>query len=273
MGILTQHMYKSPVPMRALVPEVGVPAGLDAIVLKCLTKKPDGRYQTMDELVADIEKLERGLLPDAVQELMARSGGFNVPADYFRSPSMMPAPVPASPALPKQRWPIYAVIGAIGTTLAIVIVGVARSGGDTAHAQPVTPSALPSAQPPGTPAATAAATLAVPTGAPTATAPQVAKHQVLVSVIPPDSMLVRDGADLGGAPVALELVDGASAKITVSHKGYKTKEVTIGPDEPKLTVTLEPLPTIGPKYTAAKPHPGGGGGGGGVDDVGDPFKH
>src|SRR5580704_3283561 len=50
MGILTQHMYKAPVPIRALVPEVDVPPGLDAIVLKCLTKKPEGRYASMSEL-------------------------------------------------------------------------------------------------------------------------------------------------------------------------------------------------------------------------------
>jgi len=66
MGILTQHMYKSPVPIRALVPGVDVPPGLDAIVLKALSKKPEGRYGSMDELVADLEKLESGVLPDAV---------------------------------------------------------------------------------------------------------------------------------------------------------------------------------------------------------------
>src|ERR1700691_4861722 len=82
MGILTQHMYKSPVPIRALVPGVDVPPGLDAIILKALSKKAEGRYGTMDELIADLDKLERGLLPDAVHEMMARSGGFNVPADY-----------------------------------------------------------------------------------------------------------------------------------------------------------------------------------------------
>src|SRR5579872_145683 len=131
MGILTQHMYKAPVPIRALVPEVDVPPGLDAIVLKCLTKKPEGRYQTMDEVVADLEKLDKGLLPDAVQEMMARSGGFNVPADYFRS-SAMPAPVPATPALPKQRWPLYAVIGAVATLVGIVAVVLAKGGGNGA---------------------------------------------------------------------------------------------------------------------------------------------
>ena len=60
MGILTQHMYKAPVPLRAIVPEIDVPPGLDAIVLKCLSKKPEARYGAMDELVADLEKLERG---------------------------------------------------------------------------------------------------------------------------------------------------------------------------------------------------------------------
>ena len=110
MGILTQHMYKAPVPIRALVPRDDVPPGLDAIILKCLTKKPEGRYQTMDELVADLEKLEKGVVPDAVQEMMARSGGFNVPADYFRR-RRCPAPVPASPAgAARSGWPLYAVI-------------------------------------------------------------------------------------------------------------------------------------------------------------------
>jgi serine/threonine-protein kinase len=267
MGILTQHMYKSPVPMRALVPEVGVPPGLDAIVLKCLTKKPEGRYQTMDELVTDLEKLEKGLLPDAVQELMARSGGFNVPADYFRSPSRMPPPVPASPALPKQRWPMYAVVGAVGAIISVVIIVVARSGGDTAaHAQPTVPTA--SAPPPAVPItpATAAATSAVPVTPP----PAPVKHQVLLSVIPPDSTITRDGKDLGGAPVAIELADGATATVVVSHKGYKSKTVGMDADEPKLTVTLEPV-AIAPRPGAGAPPPRRGGGG--VDDVSDPFAH
>src|SRR5687768_14951044 len=67
MGILTQHMYKAPVPIRALVPQPqDVPPGLEAIVLKCLSKRPEQRYQTMDEVVADLEKLKAGLVPDAV---------------------------------------------------------------------------------------------------------------------------------------------------------------------------------------------------------------
>ncbi|HEY6459772.1 MAG TPA: serine/threonine-protein kinase [Polyangiaceae bacterium] len=270
MGILTQHMYKSPVPIRALVPGVDVPPGLDAIVLKSLTKKPEGRYPTMDALVADLEKLERGLLPDAVQEMMARSGGFNVPADYFRS-SAMPAPVPASPAQRRQRWPLYAVIGAVGTILGIVaIVLVARtSTTNTAHATPSstatgTAAATATAPPPATVSALATA---MP---PASIAPEL--HEVLVSVSPQDATLTRDGKDLGGAPVALHLGDGESATLVVSRKGYKTKTVTVDGGDAKVAVTLE---------SAFGPPPRAGGGAaappraGGIDDVGDPFakKH
>src|SRR4029078_244490 len=55
MGILTQHMYKSPAPIRALVPPAQeVPPGLEAIVLKALSKKVELRYQTMEELAQDL---------------------------------------------------------------------------------------------------------------------------------------------------------------------------------------------------------------------------
>jgi len=266
MGILTQHMYKAPVPIRALVPEVDVPPGLDAIVLKCLTKKPDGRYQTMEELVGDLEKLEKGLLPDAVHEMMARSGGFNVPADYFRS-GAMPAPVPASPLVPKKRWPLYAVIAAVGTVVGVIAVGViARSGSSAAHpetapAAPATAAAVPTASAPATVAAPPA-----PSAAP-------ALHEVLVSVVPTDATLTRDGKDLGGAPVALRLADGQTATIVVSRKGYKTKRITLDAMQAKQTVTLEPLSS--PRAGGAARPAGGNAGFGGVDDVGDPFakKH
>src|SRR5258708_12715581 len=63
MGILTQHMYKAPVPIRALVPEVDVPPGLDAIILKCLTTTPAGPYPTMDNLPPDLPNLFQVTLP------------------------------------------------------------------------------------------------------------------------------------------------------------------------------------------------------------------
>jgi serine/threonine-protein kinase len=89
MGILTQHMYKAPVPIRAMVGAPECSPGLEAVILKCLSKKPDARYSSMQALADDIRKVQSGEVPTAVHDMMARSGGFNVPADYFRA---SPAP-------------------------------------------------------------------------------------------------------------------------------------------------------------------------------------
>jgi tRNA A-37 threonylcarbamoyl transferase component Bud32 len=264
MGILTQHMYKSPVPIRALMTlrggSVDVPAGLDAIVLKALSKKPEGRYDSMDALVADLEKLERGVLPDAVHEMMTRSGGFNVPADYFRS-SAMPAPVPASPAEARRRWPLYAVIGAVGTVLgSVAVVLLARGGVGSAKASPPpVPAVVVVAATSPKPLPTA--TLAVPSS------PAPAPREVLVSVAPADATLARDGTDLGGSPVAIHLADGEAATLVLSRKGYKTQTVTVDGTSPRVAFTLEGV--FGPPPRAvARPASK-------MDDVGDPFakKH
>ncbi len=267
MGILTQHMYKAPVPIRALVPEIDVPPGLEAIVLKTLTKKPEGRYASMDQLVLDLEKLESGIVPDAVQEMMARSGAFHVPADYFHS-SLMPAPVPAEPIQRRRRWPIYAVIGAVATILGLVGVIVARTSGSSAQATPSSTAVVAVAPPPPSPAH--------PAEAPPPPAAVPALHQVLVTVVPPDAMLARDGTDLGVAPVVLHLAEHETATLVVTRKGYKTKTVTVDAAEPRQALTLDPVWSAGPRppKAAGPPATNGPPAGNGLDDVGDPFaKH
>jgi serine/threonine-protein kinase len=277
MGILTQHMYKAPVPIRALVPEVNVPAGLDAIVLKCLTKKPEGRYPGMDELVADLEKLEHGVLPDAVGEMMARSGGFNVPADYFRS-SAMPAPVPASPAQRPKRWPLYATIAAVASGVGLVGVIFARSAVSPAQtssvASPAGAGAMNSVTVGAPPRGGAGSVASPPPVAPTpatAAAPAPAAslapimHEVLLTVSPGDATISRDGTDLGPAPLVLHLSEGESATLVLTRKGYKTKTAKVDSGAPRQSLVLEPVAGPAPKPAIAAPAAGA------IDDVGDPF--
>jgi tRNA A-37 threonylcarbamoyl transferase component Bud32 len=257
MGILTQHMYKAPVPIRAVVPQPHeVPPGLEAVVLKCLSKKTDLRYQTMDELIADFDKIEQGGVPNAVAEMMARSGGFNVPADYFRNANRSvpggPAMMPATPALAPKRKPY--LVGVLLGSLAVIgavlgVVGISMR--NRAHADP-TASAPPSmtAVPP-------TSTTAAAGSGPTSTA-----HRVQVVTEPNDATIIVEKASgvttLGPAPQFVDVVDDEPITIRVEHDGYKSKAFPLDMNAPKRFVAklekdTKPAATLTAKVVPVKP--------------------
>ncbi|MDF2697206.1 MAG: serine/threonine protein kinase [Labilithrix sp.] len=259
MGILTQHMYKAPAPFRALVPQPqDVPPGLEAVVLKALSKKVELRYQTMEDLVLDLEKVERGMVPDAVPEMMARSGGFNVPADYFRNPKGPggAAMVPANPYGPKRRGILLgAIAGAIlllGVVGAILIVSSIRTNANATTSLP-TPSASETAH-----------AAPVETGT-----PAIAKVAVIVTTDPVDATIALDD-DKTDAPQQQprSVAVGPDDRVTIriERAGYKTmKHVldgkTLDAHNPRVVLRLErdvsklasPPPTKPP--STAKPTP------------------
>jgi serine/threonine-protein kinase len=246
MGILTQHMYKAPAPIRALVPQPqDVPPGLEAVVLKTLSKKVELRYQTMESLVADLEKVERGMVPDAVPEMMARSGGFNVPADYFRNPKGRSgvAMVPANPFAPKRRGILLgAVAGAIlllGIVGAFLIVSSIRTNANA--------TTMPSAS-----SVIVPADSAVMADPPQIT---VAKIPVTVTTDPVDAMIALDD-DKKDAPQQQPrtVAVGAEERVTirVERPGYKTLKHVL--DGKKLD-THNPRVVLRLERDVAKPAP------------------
>ena len=74
MGILTQHMYTEPTPLMKLesVPQP-ITSAVDAVVLKCLEKKAEHRYESMAALELDLDRLIRGEPPLALADLLARA--------------------------------------------------------------------------------------------------------------------------------------------------------------------------------------------------------
>jgi serine/threonine protein kinase len=231
MGILTQHMYKAPVPIRALVPQPQeVPPGLEAIVLKCLSKRPEHRYQSMDELIVDLDKLKAGGVPDAVPEMMSRSGGFNVPADYFAKPHM-PEPVPASPASQrrKSKWPLIA--GLTGVVAAVAIVGAIFAKSSQSRAQPD--------------ALTRPTTAAVEPATPTSAAPQeplTLSKQVAIAITPSEAHVFLGDKDLGTSPVLIEVEEGKILPLKLRMEGYKELEISVDGSKPRESIKLERLP-------------------------------
>jgi len=251
MGILTQHMYKAPVPIRALVPAQDVPPGLEAIILKALSKKPEQRYQTMEELAQDLDKLTRGVIPDAVPEMISRSGGFNVPADFFTERGM-PAPVPATPIQhsARKRWGVYA--GVAGVTAAImIVVGIfAKSSSSTASdtPKPITLAPTTVVEPP-----------KPPEPLPVAKPPPEVKH-VLFATEPIDSHVFQNGQDLGAPPLTVDVPEGQKVVVEVRHDGYKAQTIGLDGSETRMKIKLEkiaaaprPAPARRPSEPAQRP--------------------
>lgn len=251
MGILTQHMYKAPVPILALVPQPDIPPGLDAIILKCLSKKQEGRYASMDELIEDLTAIEKGEVPRAVGEMMARSGGFNLPADYFANDRRggMPAPIPATPREgARSRMPLFAVIGAVASLALVALVVLLTSGNKTRNVAIAPASAAISSE-------VASASPAVSASAPIADTTPI--KEVLIGTDPTDARITRDGADLGSPPVAIRVPDGQTIKITVTRLGFVSQTLSIDSSSPKQVVKLVPNVKAASNHGS---HPKNGGG-------------
>jgi len=61
MGILTKQMYEEPIPPKVRVPQVS--EQLEQLIMRCLEKKPEQRYQTMHEIETDLQRVHTGQHP------------------------------------------------------------------------------------------------------------------------------------------------------------------------------------------------------------------
>ena len=248
MGILTQHMYKAPPPPRTLVvPPNAVSPGLEAIIMKCLTKKPEGRYQTMDALVADLDTLSGGMTPLAVGELMARSGNYNVPADYFhdRPPAHGNGQtLPPSSGVGASNRRVGVMLGvsaglAIGAVLVMVYAFREPSSKGATISSATAPVLSVLAPLPTAPIATTATS-------------GTKKRFVAVLVTPNDAHVTL----ASGAPVLvergiarIELAPNEPTTISVSHSGFTPAQLTLG----DTSSELERVDLVGAGKPGTKP--------------------
>lgn len=73
-SVIYQHIHQDPKPPKEIDP--AIPEGYQAVVLKCLQKDAEHRYQSANDLLKDLESLARGLDPaTAFQELKALRAG------------------------------------------------------------------------------------------------------------------------------------------------------------------------------------------------------
>lgn len=258
MGILTQHMYKAPAPLRTVaMPGHDIPTGLEAVIVKALSKKPELRYQSMEEMVLDLEKLERGLAPDAFGEITSRSDEFNIPADYFQN-----AGIGGTGGSKKAMiWGAVAGVGVLALIIAAVVFTTQRkpppitaSTSDPTSAA-TDPVVAPSAS------VTAGVAMDLPPN----------KLGVVVTTDPVDAKISLDDDPNDTPQPQPRIVQvGNDEKLTlrIESPGYRTKKVTLDgkkldPKNPRIVIKLnedkgkaQPTSTRSPSTTkTAAPAP------------------
>jgi serine/threonine-protein kinase len=269
MGILTKHLYEEPIKPHELPPPVDVPPALESVIMKCLAKKTDVRYQSMQEVLADLEAVEQGLTPTAVADEVRRNttkGGTNAAATggYRRSEAGNTSALTmdvGEVALPKKNTGlIIAGVGVLGIVLALVLW---LTGGSD-NKQNVTPepqkptTEAPVAQP--TPEPTPPPKAEEPPAKVEEPKPEPAAEpvvQVALSSKPDAVEVFSSGALIGHTPLTLPRPKAGepAMELVLRADGYKDVALRITQfSQEKLSVELDKERRRGNGATPARPN-------------------
>jgi beta-lactam-binding protein with PASTA domain/predicted Ser/Thr protein kinase len=117
-AIAYMHVKEDPVPPSQLNEDV--PPTLDAVVLKCMAKNPANRYETAEELRADLERARRGL-PTLATPLMPGDATEVVTGPVGPGETAVMTGVPPDEEEGGRRWWLIA----LGVILALAALGLA----------------------------------------------------------------------------------------------------------------------------------------------------
>ncbi len=115
-AIAYKQVNETPVPPSAHNPDV--PPRLDAVVMKCLAKNPANRYQTAEELAADLERVQQGQDVEATPLLAGAGDATQVIARPAPTQLMQP---PEPEGSSRKVW--------LGVLIGLLIFALLAAGG------------------------------------------------------------------------------------------------------------------------------------------------
>lgn len=236
MAILSQHMYQAPAPVREVYPDCS--PTLEAVILKCMSKKPEARYASMAELRSDLEKVKRGEIPNAVAELVTRGDGFTVPPQYFKSKSSSPSLPPVEEIARAKKRSVLGIFGIGAAVLAAIsIVLITQLGAKTPRNE--------QAEPGGSALSTQVPDPAAPSGESAPPGPKTIP--VGLASIPEKAVAYLDGKPIK-LPTTIEVEEGRSISVEVKADGYEPAMIVLdGKERIKLVKLTKIASTSGPK--------------------------
>jgi len=262
--VIVKHVNELPPAFGALYPGHGIPAEVEALVMKCLAKTPTDRYQSMDEV---LEAMRRTLSTVGVSGVFSGArfsgvGGSGPISGPHGSPGSGPATVALDISVEEAPEKGSRKTLALALGGGAVLLGIGAALALTLRpAAPPAPADSPLA--PSPPQATARA--ATPSAQPELAddeelllAPlervQVAPVRFLIVSEPPGARVTYEGKDLGETPLNLEVAPDeggvAQAALTFTLDGYQRARAVArgaGPEE-RFTQKLVPK-----KKTSARP--------------------
>lgn len=233
MGILTRHMFEAP-PRPSPAGMGGACAPLEPVVLKCLAKRPEDRFQSMDELLEALR--------------VVRSGG----AFSFEPPAESTAEEPRNKTtlstthyrLPRDRAMFGAVAG-VGLLALAGVVGIVVWLGSPEDAPSTDPTFEAVPRPPAMkPKAEAKAALAVPTPSRDTLPRGVDPEQIVhLESEPTGAEVVVDDAVIGNTPLPLPRpASGEERRIVLRYPGHETTAVALTSSSPSEIRVALPKP-------------------------------
>jgi serine/threonine-protein kinase len=192
-----------------------LPDGIEAIVMKCLAKRPEQRYQSMEEFVDDIDKVIAGIRPAAARE---RSEDLTEPGSYYDDV--------ATTRRSRAPWIALGVLGMLG--LGALGFVLARRGPPPLQEPVIATETEKTAEPRRESAPHAA--------------PGPALKQVIIATEPVAAEIFKGTESLGTSPVSVQVPEGQSVELVIRADGFKESRVAVDTHDPSQSIKLERVP-------------------------------
>ncbi|MBL7686087.1 MAG: serine/threonine protein kinase, partial [Deltaproteobacteria bacterium] len=224
--ILKQHLETAPTPLHQVPDSANIPPELEAIVMKCLEKDLKNRYQTMEEVIEDLQKIASNPSELSEQEIEASEAATLVLASRKKISSATAAKVGV----------LTLFVGAAAlATRSYLLSKDSKNEIDS--------SVIPQ------PSASSSARIKPSL---------LSSKTVELFIEPADAHVFLDGKDLGANP-KIEVEEGATLNLEIRKKGYQSKKIELDDSQDKVAIRLDPDKTHSPKKPRTPSHPTVGG--------------
>ncbi len=268
LAILSMHLNDPPRRFASFESPVAVPLGLELVVLKCLAKSPEDRFQSMADVANALAAVERGEAPEFEIHISVAPPDEPAPALDVDRPSFVDAPPPSAP----PNSPVSAARASVVTPAIVVapaqtsrnleldlaadeaarelersyrsrrwpivvivsVLALAAIGGSwlmSSMQVPMAGEAIQAGRP-------VILQQTVERQNPESTASEVSVALVLSPI---DAHVSRNGHDLGKMPIQIPVKQTEPVEIEVTRDGYWSRKVTLDGKRHAVTVRLAPI--------------------------------